>query len=110
VPLRQPYTICVQKRLPPGAAGVLINQSHTYPDLILPINANEKCLFEAIDGKRTVAKIVDSAAPRKNGQRHRERARSLFEWLWWYDQVVFDASQPSHKNKTMSSKLQEERQ
>ena len=46
VPLRQPYTICVEKRLPPGAAGVLINQSHTYPDLILPINASEKRLFD----------------------------------------------------------------
>jgi SAM-dependent methyltransferase len=107
VPLRQPYTICVEQRLPPGAAGVLINQSHTYSDLILPINANEKRLFEAIDGKRTIAEIVDGATSRKNDQQHRERARSLFERLWWYDQVVFDASHPSLKNKTNPAKLQE---
>jgi SAM-dependent methyltransferase len=107
VPLRQPYTICLQQRLPPGATGVLINQSHTYPDLILPINANEKCLFEAIDGKRTVAEIIDSAASRKNDQQYRKRARSLFERLWWYDQVVFDASQPSPKHGTVPAKLQE---
>jgi len=107
VPLRQPYTICVEQRLPPGAAGVLINQSHTYPDLILPINANEKRLFKAIDGKRTIAEIVRGVASRKNDQQHRERARSLFERLWWYDQVVFDASQPSPKNKAIPVKLQE---
>ena len=107
VPLRQPYTICVEQRLPPGAAGVLINQSHTYPDLILPINANEKRLFKAIDGKRTIAEIVRGAASRKNNQQHRERARSLFERLWWYDQVVFDASRPSPKYKTIPSELQE---
>jgi 2-polyprenyl-3-methyl-5-hydroxy-6-metoxy-1,4-benzoquinol methylase len=107
VPLRQPYTICVEQRLPPGAAGVLINQSHTYPDLILPINATEKRLFEAIDGKRTIAEIISGTESRKNDHQHRERARSLFERLWWYDQVVFDASQPSPKNKTNPAKLQE---
>jgi SAM-dependent methyltransferase len=30
VPLRLPDTICVEQRLPPGAAAVLINQTHTY--------------------------------------------------------------------------------
>ena len=30
VPLRMPDTVCVQERLPPGAAGVLINQTHAY--------------------------------------------------------------------------------
>ena len=33
MPIRLPDTICVQERLPPGAAGVLINQTHTYRDL-----------------------------------------------------------------------------
>src|SRR4029077_7195455 len=42
VPLRMPDTICVQERLPPGAAGVLINQTHTYRDLIMPIDSTEK--------------------------------------------------------------------
>ena len=54
VPIRMSDTICVQERLPPGAAGVLINQTHTYRDLIMPIDATEKRLFDAIDG-RTVA-------------------------------------------------------
>jgi hypothetical protein len=78
-------TICVQERLPPGAAAVLINQSHTYTDLYLPIDAKEKKLFDAIDGERTVGEIA-----REHG--HLDTARALFERLWWYDQVVFDAS------------------
>ncbi|MGD8474190.1 MAG: methyltransferase, partial [Anaerolineae bacterium] len=93
VPIRMPDTICVQertrvplRRLPPGAAGVLINQSHTYTDLYLPIDALEKKLFDAIDGQRTIGEIA-----REHGQP--DAARALFERLWWYDQVVFDASQ-----------------
>lgn len=85
VPLRMPDTICVQERLPPGAAGVLINQSHTYTDLYLPIDALEKKLFDAIDGQRTIGEIA-----REYGQP--DAARALFEQLWFYDQVVFDAS------------------
>jgi SAM-dependent methyltransferase len=85
VPIRLPDTICVQERLPPGAAGVLINQSHTYTDLYLPIDALEKKLFDAIDGQRTIGEIA-----REHGQL--DVARALFEQLWWYDQVVFDAS------------------
>jgi SAM-dependent methyltransferase len=96
VPLRQPYTICVQKQLPPGAAGVLINQSHTYPDLILPINAQEKRLFEAIDGKGTIAEITKSVL-RANNDQSGNRVRAFFERLWWYDQVVFDASKQSER-------------
>ena len=85
VPIRMPDTICVQERLPPGAAGVLINQSHTYTDLFLPVDALEKKLFDAIDGQRTIGEIA-----REHGQL--DVARALFEQLWWYDQVVFDAS------------------
>ena len=85
VPLRMPDTICVQKRLPPGAAAVLINQSHTYTDLYLPIDAQEKQMFDAIDGERTIGEIARERAPL-------DTARALFERLWWYDQVVFDAS------------------
>jgi hypothetical protein len=88
VPIRMPDTICVQEQLPPGAAGVLINQSHTYTDLYLPINALEKRLFDAIDGQRTIGEIA-----REHGQP--EAARAFFEQLWWYDQVVFDASRGS---------------
>ena len=89
VPVRVPATIAVQKRLPPGAAAVLINQGHTYTDLYLPINQQEKRLFDAIDGSRTITQIVHQAWQREPRW---ERARGFFQRLWWYDQVVFDAS------------------
>ena len=88
VPIRMPDTICVQERLPPGAAGVLINQSHTYTDLYLPIDALEKKLFDAIDGERSIEEIAGE-------HKGLDAARALFERLWWYDQVVFDASRQS---------------
>lgn len=91
VPLRLPLTISVQERLPPGAAAVLINQSHTYTDLYLPIDQAEKKLFDAIDGERSIAEIVRNTW---EGQREPDwaRAGAFFERLWRYDQVVFDAS------------------
>jgi len=42
IPIRMADTICIEERLPAGAAAVLINQTHTYHDLILPINSVEK--------------------------------------------------------------------
>jgi SAM-dependent methyltransferase len=85
VPIRMPDTICVEERLPPGAAAVLINQTHTYRDLYMPIDAQEKQVFDAIDGERTIREIARERGPL-------DSARSLFERLWWYDQAVFDAS------------------
>jgi SAM-dependent methyltransferase len=87
VPVRLPWTQLVQERLPAGAAGVLLNGSHPYTDLILVISAQEKRLFEAIDARRSIAKILDHSRESDAG-----RARRFFEMLWWYDQVVFDAS------------------
>ena len=52
VPIRMSETICVQERLPAGAAGVLINRNHTYTDLLMTIDAAEKRMFDAIDGKQ----------------------------------------------------------
>ena len=86
VPVRLPWTICIQERLPPGAAGALLNQTHLFNDLYLIIDPHEKQMFDAIDGRRSIAEIaagVKDALP---------RARDLFEQLWWYDQVVFDTS------------------
>jgi hypothetical protein len=86
VPLRVPESIMVQeRRLPPGAAAVLINKSHTCTDIYLPVSAQQKSLFDAIDGKRTIAEIAPQVG-------RRDAARVLFQGLWWYDQVVFDAS------------------
>jgi SAM-dependent methyltransferase len=88
VPIRMANTICVQEKLPPGAAAVLINRSHTYTDIYLPINAQQKNLYDAVDGKRSIGEIAPETALRKI-------ARVLFEGLWQYDQVVFDASRHS---------------
>jgi SAM-dependent methyltransferase len=85
VPIRLPDTIVVQERLPPGAAAVLINQNHTFTDLCLPIDSRQKMMFDAVDGKCTIREIAPEIALRG-------AARTLFERLWRYDQVVFDAS------------------
>ena len=70
----------------------MLNKSHTYTDIYLPLSAQQKKLFDAIDGKRTIGEIAPQAA-------QRDAAKVLFEGLWWYDQIVFDASlQPGRAN------------
>ena len=93
VPIRLPRTLCIEERLPAGAAAVLINQSHTYSDLVLPIDLEQKRLFEAIDGQRTIAEIMDLVPDKVNHSGHSGGTPTFFERLWWYDQEVFDASQ-----------------
>ena len=88
VPLRLPWTLCIRDRVPPGSVAVLINRAHTYPDLALPIDAAQERLFSAIDGDRSIDKILRMAAP-VDGETH---ARRFFEQLWQYDQIVFDAT------------------
>ena len=88
VPIRLPWTTCIQERLPAGAAGVLLNQTHLFHDLFLVIDAHEKQMFEAIDGRRSISEIVD----RVEGNGASPLTRVFFEKLWWYDQVVFDTS------------------
>ena len=85
VPIRLPWTICVQEELPAGVAGILLNQTHVFDDLMLFIDAREKRMFEAIDGRRSISEILDKV---------NEKGTSplLFKKLWWYDQVVFDTS------------------
>jgi SAM-dependent methyltransferase len=86
VPIRLPDTIAVRDGLPPGATAVLINRSHTYTDLYLPITAAQDRLLNAIDGARSIARIADA---------DRERVRAFFEQLWRWDQIVFDISDQS---------------
>ena len=86
VPIRRPWTICVEERVPPGAAAVLLNQTHLFDDLFLFIDAQEKELFDLIDGRRSIAEIADSVAGAG------ARASQFFDKLWWYDQVVLDTS------------------
>lgn len=91
VPIRLPWTICVQERLPPGAAGVLINQTHLFNDLYLLIDPQMKQMYDAIDGHRSIADIVEQV------QGASSRARDFFEQLWWYDQVVIHDVQDSSR-------------
>ena len=88
VPLRLPWTLSVRDRLPAGAAAVLINRAHVYPDLALPLNPAQERVFAAIDGKRTVDDILRSAA----GAGGADQGRDFIERLWRYDQIVFDAT------------------
>jgi hypothetical protein len=90
VPIRMPDTICIQERLPAGAAAVLINRNHTYRDIFLAISSKEKRLFEAIDGNRTIERVITRALS-SSEQLPLEMGRTFFERLWWHDQVVFDA-------------------
>ena len=87
IPVRMPWTTCIEERLPPGAAGVLVNQTHLFNDLFLIIDPQEKQMLDAIDGRRSIGAIVkevSGSAP---------HARDFFERLWHYDQIVFDTSQ-----------------
>jgi SAM-dependent methyltransferase len=85
VPLLVPETICVRERLPAGAVAVLINTTHTQTDLFLPIDKQQKQLFDAIDNTRSVGAIA-----RKFG--NTDATCEFFRLLWWHDQIVFDAS------------------
>ena len=89
IPIRLPWTVCVRERLPPGSVAVLINQSHTFTDLICTVDSFEDWLLGAIDGSRTLGEILRLAFPGGDGE---SRALQFFERLWQYDQIVFDAS------------------
>lgn len=88
VPIRRTWTACVEDRLPPGAAGVLLNKTNMYPDIYLPIDALEKQMYEAIDGRRNISEIIEAV----NDPGAPSLAPAFFEKLWWYDQTVFDTS------------------
>jgi SAM-dependent methyltransferase len=92
VPLRLPETACLRERLPAGAAAVLINQAHEYHDLFLPIDSEQLRLYEAIDAKTAIAGLLERVAGKKEKPGLRERARFFYRQLWFYDQLVFDAS------------------
>jgi hypothetical protein len=91
VPIRLPWTVCIRERVPPGSVAVLINRAHQFNDLILAVDHREDRLLRAIDGKRTLAEVLQVVG--KNVDER--RALDFFERLWQYDQVVFDASRVS---------------
>jgi hypothetical protein len=78
VPIRMADMICVQEHLPSGAAAVLINQTHTNRDLILPITAAEK---RWLDGSMGTAKLArswkDLRQPHPNRHSFSRRGLSL---------------------------------
>ena len=90
VPIRRPQTLMIEERLPPGAAAVLINRSHTYADLVLPIDAKEKMLVDAIDGQRSIASLAGGVT--EGGYGSKEDLRRFIDRLFWHDQVVFDTT------------------
>jgi len=92
VPIRLPETACLRERLPAGAAAVLLNRAHDYQDLFLPIDVEQLRLYEAIDGKTTIAGLLERVASSNATPGLRERACFFYRQLWFYDQVVFDAS------------------
>jgi SAM-dependent methyltransferase len=89
VPVTLPWSVCVRERLPPGSSAVLINRAHRFTDLICTVDSFEDRLLGAIDGCRTLGKILQFAGPDDDGNR---RSLSFFERLWRYDQIVFDVS------------------
>jgi SAM-dependent methyltransferase len=90
VPIRLPWTLTIRERLPAGSVAVLINRAHTFTDLICTVDTVEDRLLGAIDGQRTIREIL--ATLKEAGEDGGRRARTFFERLWHYDQIVFDAS------------------
>ena len=86
VPIRMPDTICVRDRLPPGAAAVLINRTHTHTDLVLAVNALEMRLFDAVDGIRRIGEIMEDVLPADSARV--ETGRRFFEQLWLHDHIA----------------------
>lgn len=85
VPVRRADTLAVTEGIPDTAAAVLLNRTHDYTDLYLPVDADQAALFAAVDGRRTLDEIIGS-------RQDRDAARSFFRRLSWYDQIVFDSS------------------
>jgi SAM-dependent methyltransferase len=93
IPIRMPDTVCIQERLPRGASAVLVNRTHTYKDLVLPITPIEKNLVDAIDGQLTIDAIAARTLSDIDCASYNDAIRSFFERLWWHDQVVFATTQ-----------------
>jgi SAM-dependent methyltransferase len=88
IPLRLPWTLCIRDRAPQGFTAVLINPSHTYADLVLPITAAQERIFAAIDGKRPLDEILRGASEALGDA----QARGFIKQLWEYDQIVLEAT------------------
>ena len=90
VPVRLPWTLTIKDRAPAGVAAVLINPSHSYPDLALFIDGAQERLLAAIDDERSCEEILQIVA----GPFGDEVGREFFKRLWQHDLIVFDAKRP----------------
>lgn len=88
VPIRRAWTMSVTERLPPGAAAVLINRTHMYPDMFIPVDLKQVMMYEAIDGRLSIGELLELQKAEPDSPVGRE----FFQKLWQYDQVVFDTS------------------
>jgi SAM-dependent methyltransferase len=88
IPIRLPWALTIRERLPAGSVAVVLNPAHAHRDLVLPVNAAQNRVLGQIDGQRTLGEIVSDLGPGEEAY----RALRFVEQLWWYDQIVFDAS------------------
>jgi SAM-dependent methyltransferase len=88
VPIRLPWALCIRERVPAGSVAVLLNPSHRHRDLVLPITAEQDRLLGQVDGRRKLGEIVATSGSGAGAR----SALAFFQQLWWYDQIVFDAS------------------
>lgn len=100
VPLRTHGSLCIKQDPPPGTAAVLINQEHSYPDLVLPIDQTQLQIYEAIDNEKTVGTIINSIRSASNLEGVKTTTQRFFQQLWWFDQVVFDTSMATKAQNT----------
>ena len=92
IPLRTPGSIYLQENLPEGAAAVLLNQAHTFSDLVLPIDETQLQIFNEIDGHTTIGKILKKVSSPASSEKIKDNACRFFQQLWWFDQVVLETS------------------
>jgi SAM-dependent methyltransferase len=88
IPIRLPWGLCIRERVPAGSVAVLLNPAHQHRDLVLPITAAQDRLFGQIDGQRKLGEIAEACGSSEGAR----SALQFFQQLWWYDQIVFDAS------------------
>jgi SAM-dependent methyltransferase len=88
IPIRLPWALTIRERLPPGSVAVVLNPVHAHSDLVLPVNAAQDRVLGKIDGQQTLGEIVSGLGSGEEAY----RALQFVEQLWWYDQIVFDAS------------------
>jgi SAM-dependent methyltransferase len=92
IPVITPGSTRSEEKLPPGASAVLINQDHTYMDLILPIDQTQIRIYDLIDGKIPIRQIINRVFSADATKQNETSTRDFFQRLWWYDHIVFNTA------------------